>query len=259
MKHPLLGSEILARGKGPSGVTYTTDVVLRYARIIALRTGGDSRAVKQHFTQLIGKEQAAKLGFNVDKLKVSDRSVPDGGSMVDIRLRDQEALAIAAYLVSPDHLNLGDLPPNPFGSPIVADVMDRMKALRQRAQYAPEHLYTRSGGPTADDLQDRVEKLADTVAYELGRAMPSNEARAAALKALRLDNCLEVYAPQVIHQTGWHSIQVRETVTATGQRVPVTKRIAVYKTIPGGPDISTRYRVRPGKKAAGWLLNLYDT
>jgi hypothetical protein len=74
------------RGAARPGFTHATDVVRRYGRIIAGRTGGDAQAVAQHFRQLIGEEQAGKLGINAGKLKVFDCAAPDGGRMIDIKL-----------------------------------------------------------------------------------------------------------------------------------------------------------------------------
>lgn len=52
----LLDRRIAAHGEGPTGVTHLTDVVRRYALVIAWRIGGDAQGIQQHFAQLIGKE-----------------------------------------------------------------------------------------------------------------------------------------------------------------------------------------------------------
>jgi hypothetical protein len=171
-------------------------------------------------------------------------------------------VALAGYLFSPDHLNFGNLPPNPFGSPRVAELMDRLKSLNQMAKEAPSTRYSLRGGPTADELRPQVDKATDIAVNEFSRAMASNAVRKAALTALHLDDCMELYTLWVLHQTGWRSIQIPETVAETGQRVPATRRIAVYETIPGGPDMPTRYRTfwRKGQslmEATHRILGLY--
>jgi hypothetical protein len=139
VKHPLLLSELAAHGTGPTGVMYATDVVRRYARVIAQRTGGTAQAVQQHFTQLIGRERAAELGVNLAKLKVTSRPNESVGAVVDVIFSDRDIAAVAGYLVLPDHLNLGNLPPNPFGSPRVGGLMERMKSLNYQARRTPEN------------------------------------------------------------------------------------------------------------------------
>ena len=99
-------------------------------------------------------------------------------------------------------LNLGVPPPNPFGSPEFADLMDQLKVLGRMERTAPDHPYTLSGGPTAYQLQDEIAKLADVVVNEFSRAMRDNEAREEALKAMRLDDCLEIYTPGVLGPSG---------------------------------------------------------
>jgi hypothetical protein len=256
MKHPLFLTELRARGGGPTGVTYTSDVVRRYARVI----GGDAQAVKQHFTQLIGKEQAGKLGINVGKLKISDRPAPRFGTTVDIELlSDHDVVVIAEYLASPGYLDLGNLPPNPFGSPRIANLMNNIKVLQQEAKRAPSHPYTLSGGPTVHELHYRIGKIVSIVAYEISRGMPDNAAREAALKAMRLGECLRIYTPRVVRRTGWQDIQAYETDPGTGQPEPVTRRIAVYGTVPGTPEEPTRYMVLDLKAVVARFLNWYDT
>jgi hypothetical protein len=257
MKHPLFINEFRAHGIGSTGVTYTNDVVQRYARIIAEHASGDAQVVKQHFQQLIGKEQAAKLGINVGKLKISDRVAPGGGTIVDIKLSDHDVAAIAEYLVSPDHLNLGNLPPNPFGNPKVANLLDSIRNFQSVAQIAPSHPYTGSSLPTTHALQYTMAQEVDVLANEISRAMPSNAAREAALKAMRLEECLKIYTPHVVRRTGWKDIQVSETGPLTGQPIAVTRRIPVYGTVPGTPGDPTRYRVLNAEGVAGQLLNWY--
>jgi hypothetical protein len=258
MKHPLFINELRAHGCGPTGVTYTTDVVQRYARIIARYTGGDAQAVTQHFRQLIGEEQAGKLGINVGRLKIANRSAPGGGTIVEIKLSDHDVVAIAEYLVSPDHLNLGNLPPNLFGNPRVANLLDSIRNLLGVAQITPSNPYHGHGGPTSHQLRHQAAQEVDVLANEISRAMPSNAAREAALKAIRLENCLKIYTPQVVRRTGWKDIQVSETDHLTGQPIPVTRRIPVYGTVPGAPGDPTRYRVRDAEGVAGRLLSWYE-
>lgn len=259
MKHPLFLNELRARGNGPTGVAYTADVVRRYARIIAEHASGDAQDIRRHFQQLIGKEQAAKLGINVGKLKISDQPAPGGGTIVDIKLSDHDVVAIAEYLISPDHLNLGNLPPNPFGNPRVASVMDTIKVLRWEEARAPEHPYTYSGGPTVYELRHQIAKNVKIVANEISRAMPDNAAREAALKAMRLDDCLTIYTPRAVRQTGWQDIQAYETDPAAGRPTPMARRIAVSGFVQGTPDDPTRYRVHDPEVVATRLLNFYDT
>jgi hypothetical protein len=260
MKHPLVINELRAHGSGPTGVTYTTDVVQRYARIIATHTGGDAQAVKQHFEQLIRREQAAKLGIDIAKLRISDRATPGGdGTIVDILLSDHDVVAIAEYIVSPDYLNLGNLPPNPFGNPRVASLLASINWLRTMAQYAPAHPYTGTGKPTTHQLKHQMELEVEVVVNEISRAMPGNAARAAALKAMRLDDCLKIYTPGVVRRTGWQDIQVYETDHVTGQPTPATSRIPVYGIVPGTASDPTRYRVVDRAGAAGRLWFLYST
>ena len=108
MKTPLLRSDVLSdEDKGPTGVADASDVVARYAGVIAQRTGGDAAAVQQHFTELIGKERAATLGINLGKLKVISQPTAGGGTTFAVKLKDQEMIAFARYLASLDHLKFG--------------------------------------------------------------------------------------------------------------------------------------------------------
>jgi hypothetical protein len=259
MKHPLFLSELHSHGSGPTGVTYMTDVVECYARIIARRTSGDAQAVTQHFQKLIGEEQAGKLGINLGKLKMSDRTAPDGGPIIDIKLSDHDVVAIAEYLVSPDHLNLGNLPPNPFGNPRVANLLVRIGRTGSMAQITPSNPYSGRGGPTSHQLRYEMGQDVGVLANEISRAMPSNAAREAALKAMRLDSSLDIYTPRVVRRTGWQDIQVSETDPVTGQPIPVTRKIPVYGAVPGAPGDPTRYRVSNPGAAAGQLLDWFDT
>jgi hypothetical protein len=258
MKHPLLPGELAARGAGPTGVTYSSDVVRLYARVIAQRTGGAAQAVQQHFTQLIGKERAARLGINLGKLKVTSQAAEGGGTLVSVVFSDHDSVAVAGYLVSPDHLNLGDLPPNPFGNPRVADLMKQMKVLHDQSMIAHTTPYN-GVGPAAGQFRSQAEELVDVVAYEISRAMPGNEAREAAIKAMRLTDCLETYTPQVVRQTGWQDIRVHDPDPVTGQLVTGTRNIAVYGVSPGELGSPTRYGHRLGKRydLLCMLLNLY--
>ncbi len=258
MKHPHLLDEFAAHGEGPTGVTHSTGVVRCYARVIAQHVGGGAQAVQQHFTQLIGKERAAELGINLGRLQVTSHPAAGGRTTLDVEFRRQDIAAIAGYLISPDHLNLGSLPPNPFGGPRAAALMDRMKALYHRSRWATENV---DEGPTVHQLQYQAEKLAAAVAHEISRAMPSNQARSAALKAMRLDDCLETYLPRVVHRTGWQDILVHDPDPATGRPVPATRKIAVYGISPGKPGSPTRYRIRAGDArhhVCGRLLSFYD-
>jgi hypothetical protein len=259
MRNPRLADELRAHGSGPTRVTHATDVVRRYALIIAGRTGGDAQAITQHFRQLIGEEQAGKLGINTGKLKVSDRTAPDGGRIIDIKLSDHDMAAVAGYLASPDHLNLANLPPNPFGNPRVADLLVRIDRTLKMSMIAPSNPYSGRGGPTCHQLQAEALRDARVVANEISRAMPSNAAREAALKAMRLDGSLDVYTPQVVRRTGWQDIQVSQTDPVTGQPTPVTRKVPVYGVVPGLPGDPTRYRVIDSRAAAWHLVDLFDT
>lgn len=173
---------------------------------------------------------------------------------IPAKLGDHEMAALAGYLVSPDYLNFGNLPPNPFGSPRVTELMDRLKSLNETYKYAPSTRYSLRGWPSAAELSPQVDKATDIAVNEFSRAMASNAVREAALTALHLDDCMELYTLRVRHRTGWCSIQVPETVTETGQRIPVTRRIAVYETIPGGPDAPNRYRTHMYNDGGVWRL-----
>ena len=140
----------------------------------------------------------------------------------------------------------------------------RIEGLNAKMGLAPEHSHT-SLGPSVHQLRSQQAELKSHAAHvvnmaanELSRAMASNALRLTALTAMRLDDCLELYTPQVLHQIGWHSLPARETVNGTGQRASVTRRVAVYKTIQGAPDTPTRYRPLPGTQTSARLLNLYD-
>jgi len=249
MKDPLLHGELSSRGSGPTGVTYATDVVRRYTRIIAQRTGGNAQAVGEHIARLLGKEHAARLGVNLRKLKVIDQPAPDGGTTVDIRLSDHDVIAIAGYLVLPENLNLGNLPPNPFGGQRIADLMERTKALDHAARWAPDHPYTRSGGATSYQLQASANKYAEIALNEISRAMPSNEAREAALEAMHLEGCIEIFTPGRGSHAGCHTVKASDANPATGRPAQDARRVPVYKTVwvaPGGgpPDIEHVRAVR---------------
>jgi hypothetical protein len=259
MRDPRLADELRAHGSGPTGVAHATDVVRRYALIIAGRTGGDAQAVTQHFRQLTGGERAGKLGINTGRLKMSDRTAPDGSRTIDIELSDRDMAAVAGYLASPDHLNLANLPLNPFGSPRVADLLVRIHRTLNMAQIAPSNPHKALGRPTSHQLQSEALRDAHVVAHEISRAMPSNAAREAALKAMRLDGCLGIYTPDVVRRTGWQDVQVSETDPVTGQLVPVTRKVPVYGIVPGLPGDPTRYRVIDSRAAAGQLVGLFGT
>jgi hypothetical protein len=103
-----------------------------------------------------------------------------------------------------------------------------------------------------------VGELADVVAHEISRAMPSNEAREAALKAMRLSHCLETYMPQVVRRAGWQDIRVHDADPVTGQPTSEMRKIAVYDVSPGEPGSPTRYRCAGKHHALVYgLLNLY--
>jgi hypothetical protein len=261
MKHPLFLNELRGHGSAPTGVTHVTDVVRRYAGVIAQRTNGDAQSVQRHFMELIAKKQAAKLGIDLGKLRVLEQSAPRSGMALSIKVGVREMVAVADYLVSPDHLNFGNLPSNPFGSPRVAAIMDRIKALYPRMRAAPEHEYTGSVGPTMYELRGWIEKNVNLVVNEISRTMPSNEARAAALKAMHLDDCLEIYTPGLVRQTGWHNMRVSGADQLTGQSVPVARRMPVYGIDPGAPAGPTRYRTKGiyGHNPGLRLLDFYDT
>lgn len=230
MKDPRFLDELRDRGRGSSGATRASDVVARYSRVIAQRTGGNAESVRQHFTGLIGKQQAADLGVNPGRMKITDRPLARGGVVVQIMLNPQEAVAIAGYLASPQHLNLGNLPVNPFGSPKLADLMNQLQALNRAARTAPEFTYGLS--PTSAQLRDEAGKLTDVVVHELSRTLPDNEARRAALKAMRLDDCLEIYRPGVLGPSG---------------------------IVPGTAEQPTRYRIRANHRDVTWrLLDFYQ-
>lgn len=260
MKHPLFLNELQSRGSGPSGVIYATDVVRRYLRVIAQRTGGDAQAVREHITRLLGNECATRLGVNLRKLKIFDQPAPDGGMTVDIQLSGHDVIVIAGYLALPENLNLGNLPPNPFGSRRIADLMDRIKRLDYAERRAPEHPYTRSGGPTSYQLRDSANEYVTIALNEISRVMPSNEAREAALKAMRLEDYIEIYMPGRGGHDGWQVIEASEADPATGHPALPARRVPAYKTIPvasGGPT-RYRYKVHKSDSIASVLANLYE-
>jgi hypothetical protein len=73
-------------------------------------------------------------------------------------------------------------------------------------------------------MQHEMGRDVAVVVNEISRAMPSNAAREAALKAMRLDECLDIYTPDVVRGTGPQDIQVSETDPVTGQPIPVTRK-----------------------------------
>lgn len=124
--------------------------------------------------------------------------------------------------------------------------MNRISELEHKAQRAPSHPYTRAGGPTSYQIQHQVAELARVVANEISRAMPSNQARETALKAMRLSESLETYTPQAVRRAGWEDVRVHDADPVTGSTIPVMRRIAVYEIGPGEPGSPTRYRMRTG-------------
>jgi hypothetical protein len=85
---------------------------------------------------------------------------------------------------------------------------------RNMAQMAPSNSYSGRGGPTSHQLKHEMHVMQHemgrdvaVVVNEISRAMPSNAAREAALKAMRLDECLDIYTPDVVRGTGPQDIQ----------------------------------------------------
>jgi hypothetical protein len=259
LRDPVLAREIAARKAGPR----SSDVVQRYAAVITRRSGSNQQSVRVHLSQLIGREQAARLSIHVAKNKLIGRPAPDG-----IRFRDREVIVLAACLASP-RLSLGGLPLSPFADPRVADAMDRMAKvmdrvteLRRQAQYTLDSPSTEVTiyklQQRAGEVAEEVEKLAEIAACELSRAMPDNATRASALTAMRLSRCLALYTPRVIRQAGWHSTLADKTAPSPGQQPPA-KRVAILEAGSAEPGSSpTRYRVIPGKGAGATLLSLYS-
>lgn len=260
MKHPAFLGELSAGGSGPTGAGYSAELVRRYAAIIAKHAGGGAQAVHQHLTRLAGRELAGKLGVNVARLKVADQPAPGGGATVSIRLGDREAIALAGYLASPGGLNLGNLPLNPFGAPRVADLMDRMKWLRDMAMITPTKppgAVHPQVGLTVHELLRQVGKCATMVLNEISRAMPSNEAREAALTAMRLEGIVKIYTPHVVTQAGWQVIRAFEADPATGRPALPARRVPVYDAFPQAATSPTRYRACDLRSVDGPLQSLY--
>jgi hypothetical protein len=175
----------------PDACAYAKDVLGRYAAVIAQRTGGDARSVKQHFLELIGAEQAARLGVKIHRLGIAGRTAADGAVLFTVALNDQGICAIADYLASPTHLNLGGLPLDPFGSPKVRDLMILLKYQHEQWKWAPESRHNVLGVPSASQRQAQVGESIGAVLAELSATMPDAASRQSALRAMRLDNCLE--------------------------------------------------------------------
>jgi hypothetical protein len=261
MRHPAFLAELSARGGGLTGAGRSAELVRRYAGIIATHAGGGAQAVREHLTRLAGQEAARRLGVSVARLKVTDQPQPGGGAAVSIRLRDREAIALAGYLALPDGLNFGNLPLNPFGGPHIAGLMDRMKWSRDMAMITPTKppgAVHPQVGMTSGQLLAQVSKCADIVLNEISRAMPSNEAREAAITAMRLEGLVETYTPHVVAPAGWQVIEALDADPASGRPALSARRVPVYGAVPQAAGRPTRYRARDSRSIDGPLLYLYS-
>lgn len=207
LKNPRLASEIAAHGSGLSGVAYSTDAVRRYARIYARHMGGDAAAVRDHLVELFGGEGHARdHGVDLDHLSIFDRRTNGGRTVVDIRLSNPAVLAIAEKLES----ELVNMPVDPFGNAGVAKQVEYLANLRKLEMYGVEFSYRRA---TIDHFQPLIRKRVNDVVEKISRAMPSNAAREAALKAMGLDKYIEPIVTSVDTET----VPVYEMDASTGK------------------------------------------
>jgi hypothetical protein len=158
--------------------------------------------------------------------------------------------AIADYLISPQYLNLGGLPLNPFGDPQVANLMARLESLFRAMKRAPSDRFSLLGGPSAGELQNDMHQLLDLVVFAVSAAMPDNAVRASAVNAMRLEDCLAIYTPKVLGQ-----IAVRD-IGAPG--VGCARSVPVCGAVRAPVGEPTRYRaIGDSHRLASRLLDLY--
>lgn len=250
MGDPHLFEERRARGGGPTGATHSSGVVSGYATVVAWHTGADAQTVRQHLLDLIGPGRAAELGVDLPRLGTFARPASTGAASVEVVIANRAMAAIADYLISPQYLNLGGLPRNPFGDLQVANLMARLESLLRAMRLAPTHKYSVLGGPSLGELQNDMHQLLDLVVFAVSAAMPDNAVRASAVKAMRLEDCLAIYIPNVLGQIGVRDIGAHGAGSA--------RSVPVYGAVRAPVEEPTRYRtIGDRHRLASRLLDLY--
>jgi hypothetical protein len=202
MKHPLVLNELRDKGIGPTESKYSTDILVRYARIIAPKVGGTAEGVKKHFET---------LGISIGESVFADAMTPSGHTTITIENENHAEIANMAEQLLQGDLRLRDIPPTSkfFGDPEIKKALKEITAgstdeqgnktegLYSQMQWAAEHPYTRKGyGPTAHQLAYQIDGRVRGIFTKLASSLPTDAARHAALQALNLGGFIEEFTPE---------------------------------------------------------------